>query len=140
SLRQALAVFRREGVEAVAICFLNSYRNPANEQACRAWLQREWPEAWVSCSSDIAPILGEYERSATVVANAYVGPRIAPYLQSLELRLESMGLRRPLLIVQSNGGALRVAEIAPQAVQMVLSGPAAGVGAMRHYGGDSRSS
>ncbi|WP_301587642.1 hydantoinase/oxoprolinase family protein [Sabulicella glaciei] len=140
SVVRAVEMLRAGGVEAIAICFLNSFRNPAHEQACRAVIQEIWPEIWISCSSDIAPIMGEYERSASVVANAYVGPRVAPYLRALEARLSGLGLRRPLLIVQSNGGALNVAEVAHQPVQMVLSGPAAGVGAIRYFGRDTGSS
>ncbi len=139
SVREALAVFRAEGVEAIAICLLHSFRNPAHEQACRALIEREWPEVWVSCSSEVAPVLGEYERGATVAANAFIAPRTAPYLRALEERLTGLGLQRPLLIVQSNGGALQVKEIASRPVQMVLSGPAAGVGAIRHYGDDTGS-
>ncbi|HPA88294.1 MAG TPA: hydantoinase/oxoprolinase family protein [Quisquiliibacterium sp.] len=137
SVHAALDVFRAEGVEAIAICFLHAFRNPEHEQACRALIERAWPQVWVSCSSDVAPVLGEYERSATVAANAYIAPRTAPYLRALEERLTGLGLQRPLLIVQSNGGALQVGEIASRPVQMVLSGPAAGVGAIRHYGDDT---
>ena len=139
SVLQAIDALRAKEVEAIAICFLNSYRNAAHEHACRAIIQEVWPEVWISCSSDIAPIMGEYERSATVVANAYVGPRVAPYLRSLEAKLSELGLRRPLLIVQSNGGALSVSEVTHQPVQMVLSGPAAGVGAIRYFGRDTGS-
>ncbi|MBK8763334.1 MAG: hydantoinase/oxoprolinase family protein [Burkholderiaceae bacterium] len=140
SVRRALAVFRDEGVEAIAICLLNSYRNGAHEQQARELIEREWPGLWVSCSTEIAPIMGEYERSATVVANAYVGLRTVPYLRALEERLQGLGLKPPLLIVQSNGGALDVKEAAPQPVQMVLSGPASGVGAIRWFGNDTGSS
>ncbi len=139
SVRAALAVFRDESVEAIAICLLNSFRNPVHEQQVRDLILFEWPGLWVSCSSEIAPIMGEYERSATVVANAYVGLRTVPYLRALEDRLKGLGLVPPLLIVQSNGGALDVRQAAPQPVQMVLSGPAAGVGAIRWYGNDTGS-
>ncbi|HPU51344.1 MAG TPA: hydantoinase/oxoprolinase family protein, partial [Burkholderiaceae bacterium] len=139
SVLQALAVFRDEGVEAIAICLLNSFRNGVHEQQVRDLIAREWPGLWVSCSTEIAPIMGEYERSATVVANAYVGLRTVPYLRALEERLQGLGLQPPLLIVQSNGGALDVKEAAPQPVQMVLSGPASGVGAIRWYGNDTGS-
>ncbi|MFO0465878.1 MAG: hydantoinase/oxoprolinase family protein [bacterium] len=139
SVLAALERFRAQSVEAIAICFLNSYINSAHEHDCRKIIQEVWPEIWVSCSSDIAPIMGEYERSATVVANAYVGTRVSPYLRSLESKLYDLGLRRPLLIVQSNGGALNIAEVEHQPVQMVLSGPAAGIGAIRYFGRDTGS-
>jgi N-methylhydantoinase A len=139
SVRAVLAVFREESVEAIAICLLNSFRNPAHEWQVRDLIAQEWPGIAVSCSSDIAPVMGEYERSSTVAANAYVGPRTVPYLRALDARLQALGLVRPLLIVQSNGGALDVNEVGPQPVQMVLSGPASGVGSIRHYGEDTGS-
>ncbi len=82
-----------------------------------------WPEVPVSCSVDLAPVIGEYERSATVVVNAYVAPRVVPYLRRLDAELTAMGLGRGLLLVQSNGGAISVAELNDQAVQLILSGP-----------------
>lgn len=139
SVRAALRVFRQAEVDAVAVCLINSYRNPAHEQAVRDITAREWPGIEVSCSCEIAPVMGEYERTATVVANAYVGRRTVPYLRALAQRLSAMSLRAPLLVVQSNGGALDVEGASRQPVQMVLSGPASGVGAMRWFAGDTGS-
>lgn len=140
SLRAALAVFREARVEAIAVCLINSYVNPVHERAVREFIAADWPQVEVSCSSEIAPLMGEYERTATVVANAYVGSRTAPYLRALDQRLRAMSLRSPLLVVQSNGGALDVGEASRQPVQMVLSGPASGVGALRWFAADTGSS
>jgi N-methylhydantoinase A len=82
-------------------------------------------------------VIGEYERSSTAVVNAFVAPRVVPYLQALDRRLAADGLPHGLLLVQSNGGAVTVAEVAARPVQLVLSGPAAGVGALRFFGRDT---
>ena len=72
---QALAVLRDEGVEAIAICLLTAFRNPAHEQAVARLIERRSPDVWMSCSSEVAPMMGEYERGSTTVVNAYVAPR-----------------------------------------------------------------
>jgi N-methylhydantoinase A len=131
SVLHALEVFRREGVTSIAICFLNSFRNDAHERACAALIREAWPEAWLSISADIAPVIGEYERTSTAVLNAYVTPRVVPYLRELERDLRVRGLAHPLLLIQSNGGAASVEQLADRAVMLSLSGPAAGASALR---------
>ncbi|HEY0183500.1 MAG TPA: hydantoinase/oxoprolinase family protein [Rhodopila sp.] len=137
TVRDAVALFRRAGVESIAICLLHSYRNPVHEHRVQELVHAAWPEVPVSCSADLAPVIGEYERSATVVVNAYVAPRVVPYLRRLDAELTAMGLGRGVLLVQSNGGAISVAELNNQAVQLILSGPAAGGGAIRYFGRDT---
>jgi len=131
SVAAALEVFRREGVTSIAICLLNSYRNDSHERACAQLIRESWPEAWLSVSAEIAPVLGEYERTSTTVLNAYVTPRVVPYLQNLELGLRSHGMAHPLLLIQSNGGAASVEQLVDRAVMLALSGPAAGASALR---------
>jgi N-methylhydantoinase A len=131
SVLRALDTFRRAGVTSVAICLLNSYRNDAHERACATLVHEAWPEAWLSVSSDIAPVIGEYERTSTTVLNAYVTPRVVPYLRRLESDLRACGLRHPLLLIQSNGGAASVQQLADRAAVLALSGPAAGASALR---------
>ena len=87
---------------------------------------------WISVSSEIVPIIGEYERSSTTTVNAYVMPRVASYLQALQDRLIDMGLKTKLLMLQSNGGATSLDQLIHQPVNLLLSGPSAGVGAMQH--------
>jgi len=140
SVRHAIGVAREGGANALAVALLNSYRNPSHEEKCRALIEQEWPGVWISCSSELAPVIGEYERGATAVADAYVGLKVVPYLRELEGRLKELGYDLPLLVVQSNGGVLNVEEIARQPVRMALSGPAAGVGALQFYGADTGSS
>jgi N-methylhydantoinase A len=131
SVLRALEVFRREGVTSIAICFLNSFRNAAHERACAGLVRAAWPEVQVSISADIAPVVGEYERTSTAVLNAYVTPRVIPYLRQLEQDLSHRGLAYPLLLIQSNGGAANVDQLADRAVMLSLSGPAAGASALR---------
>ena len=130
SVVAAARVFAEEGVEAIGVCLLNSFLEPAHERAVGVILHRELPDVWVSLSSDIAPIMGEYERGSTTVVNAYLAPRVVPYLTGLDRRLTDMGLAHPMLLVQSNGGAASVAQVADRPVSLVLSGPAAAVGAL----------
>ena len=94
------------------------------------------PGVPVSLSRAVAPMMGEYERGSTTVVNAYVAPRVVPYLRALEARLAAEGLRPRLLLVQSNGGVASVEQVAQRPVQLLLSGPAAGVGALRYFGRD----
>jgi N-methylhydantoinase A len=136
----AIELLRRESVESIAICFLHSYCNSAHERRARALVERLWPEIWVSCSADVAPILGEYERTSTTVLNAYVAPRVVPYLAALQRKLSNLGLPTELLLMQSNGGAISVSEIADRPIHLALSGPAAGIGALQYFGVDSESS
>jgi len=137
TVHNALDSFRAEGVQSIAICFLHSYANPQHEHQAAAIVREMWPEIFVSCSADVAPIIGEYERSSTVVLNAYVAPRVVPYLRALDGRLAVLGLRHGVLLVQSNGGTISVSELGDRPVQLVLSGPAAGVGAIAFFGRDT---
>ncbi|WP_420402783.1 hydantoinase/oxoprolinase family protein [Nisaea sp.] len=124
--------FRAEDVEAVAICLMNAFANPAHEIAAAEVLAESWGGDWIARSSAVAPIIGEYERGSTTVVSAYVAPRVVGYLQDLEAALAAAGLRHKLFMLQSNGGAVSVGQIAERPVNLILSGPAAGVGSMRH--------
>jgi N-methylhydantoinase A len=138
SVSKALDRLVALGVESVAVCLLHSYRNPDHEQICREIASRCAPQLWLTLSSDLAPIAGEYERTSTAVVNAYLAPRVVPYLLELERSLRSLGLAK-LLIVQSNGGVASVSQISARPISMVLSGPAAAAGALAHYENDAGS-
>ena len=128
---EACAVFRNEGVEAVAVATLFSFLNPAHEQRIREIVLREMPEVFLSISSDVLPQIREYERSSTTTANAYVGPRLTVYLSTLEAKLRNDGLRRAFYVTASNGGVMTAETAIRHASATLLSGPAAGaVGAM----------
>ncbi|MBI2492476.1 MAG: hydantoinase/oxoprolinase family protein [Candidatus Rokubacteria bacterium] len=132
SLAAALARLARARVEAVAVCYLHSYRNPAHERLTGRAVARRLPGAYVSLSSEVLPQIKEYERVWTTVVNAYVGPALARYLGTLASRLRAEGYRGDVLIMQSHGGVAPVRESARLAAGAVLSGPAGGVAAGRY--------
>lgn len=128
ALRQSVRRLRDKGVEAIAVCLLFSFLNPAHEQAAAAVIAEEAPHCRVSLSSNILPVIREYPRLSTTVIDAYVGPTIADYLLRLERRLAEAGLTTPqLFLMQSNGGLMRISLGARHPNQTLLSGPAAGV-------------
>ena len=118
------------GVDACAIALLWSFRNTVHENRLAEALRERMPDLFVSTSSELAPLMGEYERTATAVMNAYVGPAVTNYLDTVESELRRAGLRVPLLIVQSSGGVAEASETQP--VNTIESGPAAGVSGSTH--------
>ncbi|MFY7961056.1 MAG: hydantoinase/oxoprolinase family protein [Elsteraceae bacterium] len=130
AIEAACAGFKSDRVESVAICFLHAYRNPAHERAAAAKVRQCLPGAAISLSAEIAATVGEYERGGAAVMNAYLAPKVTAYLRAMATGLAEAGLKTPLLLLQSNGGAAPVDQIADQPVRLLLSGPAAGVGAL----------
>lgn len=122
---RAIRRLLEHGAESFAVCLLWSFKNPAHERRLKALLGRMAPGAHVSCSSELSPLIGEYERSATAVLNAYVAPRVEGYLRALRADLGARGLGVSPLILQSHGGAAHPDEVIP--IQTVESGPAAGI-------------
>ncbi|WP_198669056.1 hydantoinase/oxoprolinase family protein [Elioraea thermophila] len=135
----AAETIRASDVQAVAIGFLHAYADAAHERRAAALLREvlgEHPAArHILCSGEVLPIVGEYERIATVAMHAALAPRIARYLEALEARLKHLGYARRLLLVQSNGGACTVAQACARPANLVLSGPAAGVAALAALAG-----
>lgn len=115
------------GVEAIAICFVNAYKNPVHELAAAEIIRRHYPSVTVSLSSQVWPEIREYERTMVTVMSAYVAPKVAAYLTSLQQRIEEVRLAGPVYVTTSNGGMLpaRLAKERPGTT--LLSGPAAGV-------------
>ena len=126
-VRAAVRRLRAEGVEAVVICFLHSYLNPAHERAAAAIVREEMPEAWLSVSSEVCPEFREYLRGSTAAVNAAVMPIVSRYVDALESRLAALGATAPFYVMQSNGGVMTSASAKERPVYMVESGPAAGV-------------
>ena len=124
-VRDIARTLREREYEAVAISYLFSHQNPQHERRTAEILLQETPEIYVSNSADVSPIMGEYERSASALFNAYVGPIIEGYLDRLEKKLIEKGLKQRLLVVQANGGLSTVAQTVP--IFTIESGPAAGV-------------
>lgn len=132
SLAQAIHALKAKDVDAVAVCYFHSYRDPTHERMTAEAVRAAVPGCYVSLSSDVLPQIKEYERTCTTVVNAYVGPAVQRYLERLETRLREAGFSGPLLIIQSHGGVATVADAARLAAGAVLSGPAGGVAGSRH--------
>ena len=119
---------RGQGVEAVAVAFVNSYRNPENELAVASGLRRRLNAVPVTESAVLIPERGEFERASTVVLNAYLTPVMTKYLDTLASELAGRGIRAPVNIMGSNGGAMTLEIAAGRCVGTFLSGPVGGVG------------
>lgn len=115
------------GIEAVAICLINSYRNAAHEQRAEAILRQQWPELLVTASYAVLPERKEYERTSTTVVNAYLLVAMRSYLRNLEAGLRSIGISAPIRVITSNGGMLAAETACEKPVFVVASGPAGGV-------------
>ena len=126
--------FRGEGVEAVAISFLHSYHNPAHEAAVAAAVREGFPDAFVCASHEVVAEFREFERTATTVLNASLGPVVSRYLERLGERTRAMGIVTPR-ILQSHGGVASLREAGAMAGRCLLSGPAAGVTGAGHLAG-----
>lgn len=122
------------GVESVAVCLLWSVANDVHEKAVERILKQRHPGVYVTLSSAAVPYVGEYERTATTVFNAYIGPRISSYLSNLDTVLRGRGLTKPPMIMQSYGGVLDIEATCRNAVGTVESGPASGVVGTRFLG------
>jgi N-methylhydantoinase A len=128
ALRASVHKLLRKGVEAIAVCFLFSFVNPAHERRAAEIIAQEARDCRISISSEVLPVIREYPRLSTTVIDAYVGPRIANYLRSLEQRLDARGVATTQkFLMQSNGGLMRISLGARHPNQTLLSGPAAGV-------------
>lgn len=126
-IERAARRIRDEGYDAVAVCFLHSYVNPANEEAAARLLAQALPGMRLSVSSAISPKIREYERTSTTVADAYVAPAVNGYIESLSRSLVELGAPDNLQVMQSNGGLLSQELVCRYPVRIIESGPAAGV-------------
>jgi N-methylhydantoinase A len=126
-VRRAVEEFTDLGVETFAVTFLWSFRNEAHERRAGEIIREMRPDAYVSLSCDLAPIMGEYERTATTALNSYLAPRVVSYLERMEGLLEERGFRGTFHILNSAGGVMPAKEAARQPVQLLASGPAGGV-------------
>jgi N-methylhydantoinase A len=126
-IEAAIGKLEAAGVEAVAICFLHAYRNPAHEARTREAIARLMPDVYVSVSSEVLPEFREFERLSTTVLNAVVGPRMKRYLDRFLERVKTLGIDVEPFTIHSNGGLMSVAAVRAFPVRTCLSGPAAGV-------------
>ncbi len=132
-LGPVLEHFDSHDVEAVAITFMNSFVNDAHERAAAEAVSEQWDGTWVTTSTAVSSLMGEYERTSTAVVNASLSPKIVSYLRKLNDELAAAGLRHSILLVQSNGGAASVDQVSERPVNLLLSGPAAAIGALNLY-------
>ncbi|MBW1944977.1 MAG: hydantoinase/oxoprolinase family protein, partial [Deltaproteobacteria bacterium] len=126
-LERAVKKLLEQGVEAMAVCLLWSIRNPAHEQQIKHYINETYPEIFVSISSEVMPVIREYERSVVTLVNSYIAKIIQRYLGALEESLQQQGFGSTFLVMQSTGGALSVSEALERPCQLFLSGPAGGV-------------
>jgi N-methylhydantoinase A/oxoprolinase/acetone carboxylase beta subunit len=134
---EVLAIVRHlcaQGVQSLAVVLLHSYRNPAHERLVRQLIGEAFPALALSLSAEVAPVVGEYERTATTVVDAYVKPLATAYLQRLAADLHALGYKRRLYLMLSGGGAATSETAREQPVRLLESGPAAGALAAAFYG------
>jgi len=134
-IRDRAEFLKNEGVQAVAICFMNSFANREHEERAASIVRELLPEAYLSVSTDVLPAIRFYDRVSTTVLNAYVGPILKRYLDSLVKKLDEAGFPNVLLIMQSNGGVTSPAFAMDHAATTLLSGPAGGPVAGIAYAG-----
>jgi N-methylhydantoinase A len=134
AVQAAAAELVAQGVESLGVCLMHAYRNPQNERAVAAALKRSHPQLHVTLSSDVAPEIREFERTSTTVANAYVHPLVDRYLAKLQDGLRDLGFDGQLFIMLSHGGVAAVDSVRRFPIQLVESGPAAGVQACAYLG------
>ena len=134
ALDRALDNLVDEGVEALAVCFLFSYLNPAHEERVAEKIHARFPGMYTSLSSRVIPQIKEFDRLSTTVVNSYVGPVFGQYLQNLKERLSAFQGLQDILVMQSNGGVAPLEDSSRLAVRAILSGPAGGVSGAASYG------
>jgi N-methylhydantoinase A len=125
-VENAVDLLKKEGVEAVAVCFMNSFASPKHERRAVEIVRTRLPDAYLSISTEVLPSIRFYPRVSTTVLNSYVGPVLRRYLESLTRRLSQIGFSGVLLIMQSNGGVVSPEVARDRAAVTLLSGPAAG--------------
>ncbi|HEY4135798.1 MAG TPA: hydantoinase/oxoprolinase family protein [Alphaproteobacteria bacterium] len=125
---------KAEKIEAVAVFFMNSYANPAHEEQAAAHLKKLLPDVYVTYSTELTREWYEYERTATVAANAYVGPQVSSYIRQLASDLDGKGFSGSLFMMGSNGGLLSVERTCRQPIGLVESGPIGGCIGAGAYG------
>jgi N-methylhydantoinase A/oxoprolinase/acetone carboxylase beta subunit len=126
-VRAAVRKMKADGVEAIAVCFLFSFLNPAHEQRVKEIIKEEYPEVYVSLSSEVLPQFREYERFTTTGLNAYIGPTTSRYIRQLKKTLQEQGYTAKVHLMQSFGGVASAEAAQEKPVNLLLSGPVGGV-------------
>ena len=126
-VRAAAELLKKRGVDAVIICFIYSFLNNTHEQRAKEIVKEILPDTYVSCSSEVADVIREYERFSTAAMNAFIGPRTSFYLRNLESALRAQGVNAEIRVMQSNGGVTTIEGGSERPVTILMSGPAGGV-------------
>ncbi|MCZ7664517.1 MAG: hydantoinase/oxoprolinase family protein [Thermoleophilia bacterium] len=126
-VRQAARKLRAAGVEAVALCFMFSFLNPAHEQRAKEIILEEFPEAYLSVSHEVIPQYREYYRFTTTCLNSYIGPKVSRYVRNLGSAIRQEGMASELHLMQSAGGVTTMAGAIDKPVNLLMSGPIAGL-------------
>ncbi len=126
-VKSCIDYFKKEGVEAIAVTYLHSYKNSDHERQTVNLIKKLWPEVYVTGSYEISKEFREYERISTTVLNSYVKPVAAKYIDELYGKLEEIGINSPKYIMQSNGGTTTFEKAKETPINMIESGPVAGI-------------
>jgi 5-oxoprolinase (ATP-hydrolysing) len=126
-VRERARQLREAGVEAVAVCFLHSYLNPAHEQRVKEILLEELPDVYLSVSHEVLPLYREYERFSTVCLNASIGPKVARYVERFAEAMRKAGFRKDVQLMRSSGGTVGASSAGARPVSLLMSGPVAGL-------------
>jgi N-methylhydantoinase A len=124
----------KENIEALSICFLNSYANPENEQLAADMVQKEYQDLYISASNDVFPFMREYERWTTTSMNAYVQPAVDRYIGKLEKSLEDQHFVGRFYVMTSSGGMVATQTARKYPIRLLESGPAAGAIMSAYHG------
>jgi N-methylhydantoinase A len=125
-VKESLGKLKKENIEAIAVCFINSFANKEHEVKAANLVKEHLPGAYLTVSSELLPSIRFYDRISTTVLNSYVGPILRGYLSSLTKKLKDIGFKGVLLIMQSNGGVISPEIATKTAAATLLSGPAGG--------------
>jgi 5-oxoprolinase (ATP-hydrolysing) len=126
-VRAQVRRLRDAGVEAVAICLLHSYLNPEHERRIKEIVLEELPDAFLSASHEVLPLYREFERFSTTCLNAYIGPKVSRYVARFAAALDEAGFGHEVQLMQSAGGMATVASATQRPVNLLMSGPVAGL-------------
>ncbi|MBF0277042.1 MAG: hydantoinase/oxoprolinase family protein [SAR324 cluster bacterium] len=133
-VRQSIKRLVDQGVEAIAICFLWSFLQPLHERRVQQMVESMAPDLFVTCSSELIPKWGEYERTTAVALNAYIGPETTAYLRKVEEQLSQLGYSSPVQITQCAGGTIAIERAVKAPLLTLDSGPVSGVMGAKYIG------
>jgi N-methylhydantoinase A len=125
--REQVRILKEAKVEAIAVCFLFSFKNPVHEKRVKEIILEEYPEVFLSVSHEVLPQYREYERFSTVALNAFIGPKTSNYIRKLKKNRKNIGVKTDLHLMQSNGGIATAETAAEKPINLLLSGPVAGL-------------